>query len=80
MRPTGSASTRGSHPGEGALDAATLSLDADSWIPTDDRLLPTGRVPVPAELDFRAGRLLGDLTLDDAFVDATFTTGCRGCG
>jgi aldose 1-epimerase len=62
-------------PGEGALDAATLSLDADSWVPTDDRLLPTGRVPVPAALDFRAGRLLGALTLDDAFVDPTFTDG-----
>ena len=69
----------GFHPwlssGEGTLDAAVLSLDADSWVPTDDRLLPTGRVPVPAALDFRAGRLLGDLTLDDAFVDATFSDG-----
>ena len=62
-------------PGDGPLDAAMLSLDADSWIPTDDRLLPTGRVPVPEALDFRAGRLLGDLTLDDAFVDATFSDG-----
>lgn len=62
-------------PGAGRLDAAVLSLDADSWVPTDDRLLPTGRVPVPEELDFRAGRPLGDLALDDAFVDATFTDG-----
>ena len=62
-------------PGPGPLDEAVLSLDAASWIPTDDRLLPTGRVPVPAELDFRTGRLLGELELDDAFVDATFHDG-----
>ena len=61
-------------PGEGPLDAAVLCLDADAWIPTDDRLLPTGRVPVPEELDFREGRPLGDLILDDAFV-ATFSDG-----
>jgi aldose 1-epimerase len=61
-------------PGEGPLDAAVLCLDADAWIPTDDRLLPTGRVPVPEELDFREGRPLGDLILDDAFV-ASFRDG-----
>lgn len=62
-------------PGDDALDAATLSLDADSWVPTDDRLLPTGRVPVPDEMDFRVGRQLGDQVLDDAFVDATYHDG-----
>ncbi len=62
-------------PGAGTLDECLLSLDADSWVPTDDRLLPIGRVPVPAHMDFRTGRLLGDLQLDDAFVDATFHDG-----
>ncbi len=62
-------------PGAARVDAAILSLDANSWVETDERLLPTGRVPVPAHLDFRAGRPIGDLALDDAFVDATFQDG-----
>lgn len=58
-------------PGPGPLDEAELQLDADAWIPTDDRLLPTGEEPLPARFDFRAPRRLGDTDLDDAFVDAT---------
>lgn len=46
----------------------TLRLDAASHIEVDDRLLPTGEVPVEGtEWDFREGRRVGDLRLDDAF-------------
>lgn len=57
-------------PGPGSLDDAVLQLDASSWIPTDDRLLPTGVEPVPERFDFREPRRLGATDLDDAFVDA----------
>jgi len=62
-------------PGPDALDAATLRCDARTWIPTDDRLLPTGAVPVPAHLDFREARPMAGVLLDDAFVDAIHTDG-----
>ena len=43
-------------------------LDAASHIEVDDRLLPTGEVPVEGtEWDFREGRRVGDVQLDDAF-------------
>jgi len=58
-------------PGPGSLDDAELQLGAESWIPTDDRLLPTGVEPLPEHFDFRQPRRLGDTELDDAFVDAT---------
>ena len=46
----------------------TLRLDAASHIEVDDRLLPTGEVPVDGtEWDFREGRRVGDVQLDDAF-------------
>jgi aldose 1-epimerase len=46
----------------------TLRLDAASHIEVDDRMLPTGEVPVEGtEWDFREGRRVGDLALDDAF-------------
>ena len=46
----------------------TLRLDAASHIEVDDRLLPTAEVPVDdTEWDFREGRRVGDVELDDAF-------------
>lgn len=46
----------------------TLRLDAASHIEVDDRLLPTGEVPVEGtEWDFREGQRVGDVQLDDAF-------------
>ncbi len=62
-------------PGPGALDDCLLSIDAPTWVATDDRLLPAGYEPVPPSLDFRQGRALGSATLDDAFVGATFADG-----
>ncbi|MDQ0893102.1 aldose 1-epimerase family protein [Agromyces ramosus] len=45
-----------------------LRLDAASHIEVDERLLPTGEVPVDgSEWDFREGQRVGDLELDDAF-------------
>jgi len=45
-----------------------LRLDAASHIEVDDRLLPTGEIPVDGtEWDFREGRRVGDVSLDDAF-------------
>ena len=62
----------GSHPylKIGGVPTADLSLrlDAASHIEVDDRLLPTGEVPVDGtEWDFREGRRVGDVDLDDAF-------------
>ena len=62
-------------PGPGRLDDCRLAVDAGTWVPTDDRLLPTGVAPIPDRLDFRTPRPLGGTELDDGFVDATFTDG-----
>lgn len=59
-------------PGPGSLDDCELQLDATKWIPTDDRLLPTGVADMPAEFDFRSSRRMGATALDDAFVGATY--------
>jgi aldose 1-epimerase len=81
----------GFHPwlsaGPGSLDDCTLSIDARSWVSTDDRLLPTGCHPVPEHFDFRSPRLLGATSFDDAFISATSShgrswvrlTGTDGC-
>lgn len=62
----------GTHPfvkiGGVRTEDLTLRLDAASHIDVDDRLLPTGEVPVAGtEWDFRDGRRVGDVSLDDAF-------------
>lgn len=62
-------------PGGGSLDQCTLSLDAERWVRTDERLLPVAEEALPAALDFRRPRVLGDVRLDDAFVDATHDSG-----
>ncbi len=62
-------------PGAGSLDDCVLRLDAEAWIATDERLLPTGVAALPGEFDFRRPRLLGSTALDDAFVDATYVDG-----
>jgi aldose 1-epimerase len=62
-------------PGPGSLDECLLEIGADTWVPTDDRLLPTGYEPNPAHLDFRTARAVGATQLDDGFVDARFDQG-----
>lgn len=63
----------GQHPylaaGAPLIDEATLRLDAERWIPTDERGLPTGAEPVPGSpLDFRTPRPVGDTRIDHAFT------------
>lgn len=62
----------GTHPflkiGGVPTEDLVLRLDASSHIEVDDRLLPTGEVHVGGtEWDFREGRRVGDVQLDDAF-------------
>jgi aldose 1-epimerase len=62
----------GTHPfvkiGGVPTEDLVLRLDAASHIEVDDRLLPTGEVSVEnTEWDFREGRRVGDMQLDDAF-------------
>ncbi|QTX03956.1 aldose 1-epimerase family protein [Agromyces archimandritae] len=62
----------GTHPflkiGDVPTDSLTLTLSAESHFEVDDRLLPTGEVPVEGtEWDLREGRTVGQLHLDDAF-------------
>ena len=61
----------GFHPwlaaGPGGLETATLAADVGTWFRSDSRLLPVAEEQVPHEFDFRGGKPLGDLRLDDAF-------------
>ncbi|PKW27271.1 aldose 1-epimerase family protein [Phycicoccus duodecadis] len=58
-------------PADGLVDDCTLRLEASTRILTDpQRQLPTGREDVTGTAyDFREGRRLGDLAVDDAFTD-----------
>jgi aldose 1-epimerase len=65
----------GAHPyltlgrGPGSLDEAVLELPADTWIPVDERLIPTGRETVEGtDYDFRKARTIGATQLDTAFT------------
>ncbi|MFC1400465.1 MULTISPECIES: aldose 1-epimerase family protein [Streptacidiphilus] len=65
----------GAHPyltlgrGPGSLDEAVLELPADTWIPVDERMIPTGREAVEGtEYDFRKARAIGTTPLDTAFT------------
>ena len=54
----------------------TLRLDAASHVEVDDRLLPTGEIPVDGtEWDFREGRRVGDVELDAAFGELSSEDG-----
>lgn len=62
----------GQHPylaaGSGLVDSCVLRLDAERWLPTDDRGLPIGTRAVDGSAyDFRAGRPIGDQQVDYAF-------------
>lgn len=62
----------GAHPylkiGDVPTDSLTLRLSAASHFEVDDRLLPTGEVPVAGtDYDLRDGRPVGELNLDDGF-------------
>lgn len=64
----------GQHPylaaGSERVDPAVVTLDAATWLPTDERGLPKGAEPVAGSaVDFRRGRVLGDQHVDNAFTD-----------
>jgi len=70
----------GTHPfvkiGGVPTEELVLRLDAASHLEVDDRLLPTGEVPVDGtEWDFREGRRVGDVELDDAFGEVASVDG-----
>jgi aldose 1-epimerase len=63
----------GAHPylriGDALVDTAVLSLRVTDRLTVDDRLLPTGRVPVAGTpYDFSTPHALGSLALDTAFT------------
>jgi aldose 1-epimerase len=53
------------------VDALTLTVPAARRQLVDERLLPTATEPVAGEFDFRDGRPIGTLKLDDAFTSLT---------
>jgi aldose 1-epimerase len=53
------------------VDDVVLTVPAETRQLVDERLLPAGTAPVSWDHDFRAGRLIGSLQLDDAFTDLT---------
>ncbi len=64
----------GFHPwlsvGRHTLDDCLLQVDADTWVRSDERLLPVEEVSdMPYHLDFRKSRAIGATVLDDAYVD-----------
>jgi aldose 1-epimerase len=64
----------GAHPylrvGDPPADTWTLTLPGSTALAVDDRMIPTGSVEVEGtDLDFRAGRVIGDVRLDTAYGD-----------
>ena len=56
--------------GDGLIDGCTLTVPAATAYRTDDRALPVSAFAVDGtDLDFRAGRPLGEQVLDTAFTD-----------
>jgi aldose 1-epimerase len=65
---------QGFHPyvstGAASIDGCMLEVPARTWLPTDERQIPTGRRPVDGTpLDFRTSRTIGDTRLDFAYTD-----------
>ena len=64
----------GAHPyitvGTAKVDDAILSLPAQTWIPTGDQQIPTGRESVDGSpYDFRKPRAIGDIEIDYTYTD-----------
>jgi len=64
----------GAHPyltvGTERLDDATLTVPADTWLPTDGRGIPLGEKPVDGTpYDFRAARTIGATQLDTGYTN-----------
>jgi len=64
----------GAHPyltaGTALIDDCELQVPADSWLPTGDQQIPTGREQVAGSAyDFRSPRRIGDQQIDYTFAD-----------
>ncbi|MDQ1697570.1 MAG: aldose 1-epimerase [Frankiaceae bacterium] len=64
----------GFHPyqsvGTDLIDDALLHLPADTWLPTGEQQIPTGREPVEGSpYDFRSPRPIGAIELDYTYTD-----------
>ena len=59
-------------PGPGTLDECTVRIDAAELVTVDDRLLPTGTVPVSGEFNLREPRSALGLDLDHAFLSPLY--------
>lgn len=64
----------GAHPyltaGTALIDDCELQVPADSWLPTGDQQIPTGREQVAGSAyDFRSPRRIGDQQIDYTFTD-----------
>jgi aldose 1-epimerase len=55
----------------GVIDSSVLQVPAETWLETDSRRIPTGRLLAVehTERDFRSARPVGSTTLDTAFTD-----------
>lgn len=65
----------GAHPylrvGEVPTEDLVLTVDADTELLVDDRLIPTGTAPVSGDHDFRTGRRVGDIRVDVGLTGLT---------
>jgi aldose 1-epimerase len=64
----------GAHPyitaGTPKIDECVLQAPGGAWMPTDDRMIPTGSNPVQgSEYDFREPRQLGETQLDTGYAE-----------
>jgi aldose 1-epimerase len=59
-------------PGSGLVDSCRLQLRAATWLPTDDRGIPTEPAAVDgSDVDFRAERPIGSQDVDYTFTGLT---------
>lgn len=65
----------GAHPflrlGEVPTADLVLTVEAETALATDDRMIPTAAVPVSGDHDFRAGRRVGDVRVDVGLTGLT---------
>ena len=64
----------GAHPylsaGGALIDDCELAVPAETFLPTDERGIPTGRLPVAGtDHDFRLSRRLGSMQIDETYTD-----------
>ncbi|GAA3933035.1 aldose 1-epimerase family protein [Microbacterium soli] len=63
----------GTHPyltiGDADARELVLTIPAQTWFETDERMLPVGESPVSGGTDLREGRRLGDVQLDTGFAN-----------